>query len=661
MKKNFTHLISYCFALLLLSSGNVWGQSLIGTLENSSTGNGQNVNNAFGAGESSVVQNNSPNQVQAYGQDGSALGTWNNLSTTPPTIQLGDVKNIVIHSYNSSGVVYTSYWQQTKTFTYTRTWTTTISRVWGAHETTPGVYVWDSSPGSPTTIIWPSSPSEGYGGTGSPYEGNYTPGNGETSPPDYGIISGTLKGDGTKFSPYSSGTEVSSPGTGVSMCNNTDSVGTSTPYVAEKASSDNGANLVQLNTASLGTQPYVYDDATLTASASTLPPAVNGTLDPYVRPTTVAVNGEISLTNFLFEDIPWYYTTHRASYSTSRCYEIGLWSISAGTNYPPTNGYAMGSTVSWGGAPSSTPSSSSSTHVEYGDITYTHTYSITITAYDDRVAGWSIANDLGGHVNGAIQILNNADICLTGGITNNSNISKAFLAFPYQETFSLKVGEDFGIVDMVHVDGGDNIYYSDGNYPTSSTPNLLLYKSSVLGVKGNYDAVAKVHTSVEGAVPTPVGASSYTVTAPTTTAYSSPNEGVIEVGPGTTGQDKFFVYSGGTIRNFWSPCLSSFCDSIKFDSDNTPTFIFNTADSLKIYNRGNCCEASIYFADDDAVKNLTVGSGFGGGINHATAAGPLRIWANKGHILFNANATTPNLFHPQMGNDIDIIAQNSYI
>ena len=80
--------------LLTASSGGIaWGQAYIGTDMNAAN----NVNNEFGAGESSTINNG---QIIVP-------GTQRPISSPPAFIWLGSTsaKNIVINSYNSGGLL----------------------------------------------------------------------------------------------------------------------------------------------------------------------------------------------------------------------------------------------------------------------------------------------------------------------------------------------------------------------------------------------------------------------------------------------------------------------------------------------------------------------------------------------------------------------------
>ena len=174
----------------------------------------------------------------------------------------------------------------------------------------------------------------------------------------------------------------------------------------------------------------------------------------------------------------------------------------------------------------------------------------------------------------------------------------------------------------------DGTQYDDITFPTTTTPG------SILGIYGNYNTN---------------NADIYTNSTATETGNA---KGVIEVGPGTTGQQKFHISSGGIYKNFSSQCDPVPCMTITMNSSTTtPKFKIGSTDPLYILNTGNCCNAKINM-QGDGVTNLT------SAVSGATGTGDVVIQAHGGSVNLLSDA---NFNAASKDNNISILSDESFI
>ena len=170
--------------------------------------------------------------------------------------------------------------------------------------------------------------------------------------------------------------------------------------------------------------------------------------------------------------------------------------------------------------------------------------------------------------------------------------------------------------------------YNDITFPITTTPG------SILGIYGNYDTNnADIYTN-------------------STAAETGNAQGVIEVGPGTNGQEKFHISSGGIYKNFSSQCDPDPCMAITMNSSTTtPKFKIAGTDPLYILNTGNCCNAKINM-ENDGVTNLT------SAVSSASGVGDVVIQAHGGSVNLLSDA---NFNAASKDNNISILSDESFI
>jgi len=181
----------------------------------------------------------------------------------------------------------------------------------------------------------------------------------------------------------------------------------------------------------------------------------------------------------------------------------------------------------------------------------------------------------------------------------------------------------------------DYLTIYDGNqYNDITFPQLSAATGSILGIYGNYNTDnAAIYTN-------------------STNAETNNGKGVIEVGPGTTGQEKFHISSGGIYKNFSSQCDPVPCMAITMNSSTTtPKFKIAGTDPLYILNTGNCCNAKINM-ENDGVTNLT------SAVSGATGTGDVVIQAHGGSVNLLSDA---NFNAALKDNNISILSDESFI
>ena len=381
-----------------------------------------------------------------------------------------------------------------------------------------------------------------------------------------------------------------------------------------------------------------------------VPKTSGNSLVDYKRPTTIAISGNANLTDILIKDLRWYYRT----YTLSQQHEGETGCVT----------YVSNCTGSYG----------------------SYSRSANYHKHDHKWHGWTVGNHIGGtFLDAGVLILSGAKVCVDDDITDqtaapqssfNTASTEGVLIWPETGNFVLRA-RHLNKISMAHKDSPNNstdhdnpyfnntqftglsvqnssgnmyLYKSDGtSFPFLNTTNLPatghgytnipdLYTStqaSILGLRGNYHQDnAFVHT---------------------TGASDADKHGVIEVGSTTTGQQLFKVYSGGVIKNYsTTDCHAVTCAGVNFSSGNVPTFIFNGVEPLHILNDGDCCSASILFADQPAVGALE--TGLSGSTN-----------TNKGDLMIRAHANVTLAadanFAPVavQDNNISILSDKAYI
>lgn len=602
MGKIFTLLITVTALLLGGSGGKVWGQNYIG--------GDTNVNNDFGAGESATI---SGTQVTWPGGNHAIAA-----GTTKILVGSANSQNIVINTYNGNGLLhdYTNYWIGTATRTsnqYTSQST--------ACNNVPTPYTWNVASG----ITW-------------------------------GSMSSTT-------STYS-----------ICDTHSAKSTGTSDPYVTDQwGSTDDGVLLVQRAGST------VSDDGTWGSRGSA---PTNGTMTQYQRPTTVAIGGVTTLEDIIIRDIRWYFMTHSASQSVET-----LTGCSTGITSCSFTGYDPGS-------------------VGY-DTHWTASQTTSYAQHQHKSHNWGTAIVTGtDFLDGAIQILGGANVCVTGNVADgtmnagsvggSSQKGRTDAMFIWPKTgknFQLRVGGDFNEMPMNHDDnaGNTNLYYSAAGFPQTKATDMYLYPGSTSYTTTFTVVNTAASTGLYATTPSLTSESTQYVDIPlpysqtrsgvlgvngtysinnaivhTGTAAGSNNPGVIEIGGTTTaalaaaqGINRFYIYSGGTIKNFNSVCTPVACDVIRFSGANaaasgSPKFIFDGTAPLNILNDGNCCTAAIIFADAGAIGEITTN-----GVNSAIDVGDLLVRAH-GQVELGADANF-DVNTSGKHNNVSILSDSAYI
>ncbi len=617
MKKKFTLLIA-CSALLMLGSGTAWGQLLspdyIGTKGTTTQDYGtitfwqgpNNVNNEFGAGESAVI---SEDQVTSPGGDRPIIsGTL--PSDNPPTIWLGSSRsrNIVKNTFSAQEIRgYYYYWFNT------------------------------SDPGESGTYVSPDDIP--YGLNTKPVSIGNSDSDGDLLfPCDNYVYVSVSVGDElsrwTYYSPYTSNLTSNSSNYYSEMDDGVPLVEFHQPLINDKSSS----------------YPFGYAAPSEGASAD----GTSTNFTPYQRPTTVAIEGRNSFSEFKFEDINWWYrkfTATRVDVYRSDYDEDAK-------DCPWWNG-------------SSWTTASSYARADIGAHFYDFTWNESTHMADKSM------------LDGAIQLLPDADICISTDITDATtptpqsvstgslnNVTDAVLVFPKDgDKFELRVMRDFKSVNMLH-DGkdfpnqGENIYYTQSTFPTataiqnrSNNGNIYLYDNSVLGVKGKYSFVenAIIHTESTPANPS--------------------DRGMIEVGTGTVSSStvadgSFYIYSGSYLKNLTDRCVTEY-EQINFSATNAPLLLItNASDTIKIINDNSTgCDLLSSINFNDAASEAMLNNAFGlTSVNTAKTAfgisdltktpGPIEVHANSGSVNFNVPM---NLDASSMKNNLAVISDRSNI
>ena len=603
-------------ALLFGSSGGVaWGQAYIGT----SLNDANNVNNEFGAGESATISG-SPSRTGFITTPGNSRGI------NPTTIWLGSAtasgKNIVINSYNSNGSYQDFVYNGRKTINNQNSTGCSVSCGTASAASVPtnasGVTSWNE----------PTTPDRGCGTS-------------QTFSEIFGMQCRT----------------ISAGLNGISLsCG-----GTYTPYVRHTVANDDGVDLVQLK----GTT--TNDDGSYNSNIATDPKLSGVDLTQYKRPTTISIGGKNTFQEFLITDLRWWYRTFKlaATKRDGMNYNQDIdhcnWTDYNCMSCGPPPGYPCGC----------------NNHDQRSGVYVRQRYT-TMT--------WAETTRLGTtFLDAAIQIMAGADVCLRGGVKDSTaaagsigggtttGATDAMVIYPtLGNNFVLRMKGNYDRMQQKHDGSNTPLYYTAAAFPTTGDPDIFLagggtavdwrgYKTStdndyltiydgnqynditfpitttpgsILGIYGNYDTNnADIYTN-------------------STAAETGNAQGVIEVGPSTTGQEKFHISSGGIYKNFSSQCDPDPCMAITMNSSTTtPKFKIAGTDPLYILNTGNCCSAKINM-ENDGVTNLT------SAVNPALGAGDVVIQAHGGSVNLLSDA---NFNVTSKDNNISILSDESFI
>ena len=435
------------------------------------------------------------------------------------------------------------------------------------------------------------------------------------------------------------------------------------PYTSTQVSSvDDGVPLLQRNGAR-GTTPGNV--------VSTAPSETNTAgWTPYGRPTTVSVAGTNQFENIIITNLRWWYRTHT----------VGLWTTGPGIG----NWYSQ--TTTSGNVKPQIAGTYTNTNPT-GDGCGCHT---GIFWSSTAITGeWDMqTREATTFLDAAVLLVSGANVCVSGNVTDNTTgagsvggstttgVTDAMLVFPVTgNNYSLLIGGNYTNLQMIH-DAPANNRYTAAGFPQAGATDIYLNRgsganpshryaasasgasalrpnsdyyanvadatetttlSSIFGIFGNYNGIAKIHTADNAAAATPF----------------PNNPGVIEIGPATTGQDLFYIYSGGILKNFWSGCNAQNTWITVGVGGDSPTFIFDGTDPLYILNDGTSnTNSAIIFT---AAAATSLGNGYAG----ATSTGPLHIQARSyvdilGSINFSQTGTPYD-------NDVAILSDRAYI
>ena len=401
-------------ALLFGSSGGVaWGQTYIGTDLNAAA----NVNNEFGAGESAVITGGSITYPHGHPLNGS-----------PNTIWLGSSlsKNVVINSYNAGG-----YYQDWMYRGVAQSSQTATSGCPGSSY--PGYHT------PPADNAMTYTYTHLVGGSGTP------PGSGITHAAiTYGSCSVSdvprTLWDGGHFSPYVR--HILYP------------------------NQDNGVDLIQFAGAT------VNDDVSYT-TAQGVPAKTQGNgLNPYVRPTMVAIGGKNTFQEFYIEDLKWWYRTFNVGYMAG---------------FPDDTHYYSNVCYSRTNSPCSYSCPSPPPTTCWGTEYFSHTVKSAIHHKLRRV-GWNqVTHESTTFLDAAIQIMAGANICLRAGVKDatsspgsmggggTTNATDAMVIYPtLGNNFVLRMKGNYDRMQQKHAGNTTELYYEAANFPIAGDNDIFL-------------------------------------------------------------------------------------------------------------------------------------------------------------------------------------------
>ena len=574
-----------------------------------------NVNNEFGAGESSTINSGSISSPALNGTP----------HTPPNAIQLGSdySNNIVINSYNGGGFVAgwatlrargvtdfaNQFFDGSLTYRGAR-WGTAPLQATHCHMS------WNSLPYTVGTQ-WPLDVIAGGAG------GSFT------------LVTSTGQED--YLQEYSATSQVwnahYSTTDRISLSVHT--YGKVLPYTATRlgttvTATDDGIPLIQLSGDSIVSEASWNSYGSIAAPSSGGSPA----LQEYKRPTTIAIGGSTGnqFAQIRFRPIAWSYRTHDA-------------------------GRTVGKVINPLSPPDKNWPCCHMDYVWYGNTTISYT---------------NIAVKPGGtNVDAAVQLLGGARVCVEGDVEDaTGNIGEsasqdpatayahtnAVIVLPDTVRFTLRTKGNFK-ANMIHSkDSVDtrNAFYSAADFPqVNTTPgqeNIWLWGSNtsdkqnfgralhefqrvtvpfhnkgdrtptttvkpyqettnaLFGVYGDYQyagLMAEVHTD-------------------TSAAYNTSGKGIIEVGPTTDGKKHFHIYGQGMLKNYQDCNGPSDNFAMEFgekkgttNHGGTPSLKINTQDTLYIINFGNngsngcVADLQFYTTSVDSIHEAFKGNGYG--------------------------------------------------
>ena len=297
-------------------------------------------------------------------------------------------------------------------------------------------------------------------------------------------------------------------------------------------------------------------------------------------------------------------------------------------------------------------------------------------------------------VDGAIVLQPNAWVCVESdvkdattdrgsahdGTANPNDKTDAIMVFPDVSSggrFTLRVKGDIDSMNMAQRNTATsvpaaNLFFKQGTFPTPAADILLTkdaadahpFNTPLLGQFKNNNPSAFITHHPIAAPPAHAEASIFGVYGSyyheatnnakihTDTAslsgYKDNIPGVIELGPSGAGRDYLYVHSGGIVKNFES-CTPLANFALNFGGGfGTPNFDINSDSTLYIMNYGNDngdgCAAHIrfHYSGNDTVQNA---------INGASGKGPLRIQA-----LSNVEFLTDETWTPAKKNNMLILS-----
>ena len=574
-----------------------------------------NVNNEFGAGESSTINSGSISSPAPNGTP----------HTPPNAIQLGSdySNNIVINSYNGGGFVAgwatlrargvtdfaNQFFDGSLTYRGAR-WGTAPLQATHCHMS------WGTLPYTVGTQ-WPLDVIAGGAG------GSFT------------LVTSTGQED--YLQEYSATSQVwnahYSTTDRISLSVHT--YGKVLPYTATRlgttvTATDDGVPLIQFSGDSIVSEASWNSYGSIAAPSSGGAPA----LQEYKRPTTIAIGGSTGnqFAQIRFRPIAWSYRTHDA-------------------------GKNVGKLINPLGPPDKNWPCCHMDHVWYGNTTISYT---------------NIAVKPGGtNVDAAVQLLGGARVCVTGDVEDaTGNIGEsasqdpsptyahtnAVIVLPDTVRFTLRTKGNFK-ANMIHSkDSVDtrNALYSAADFPqVNTTPgqeNIWLWGSNtsdkqtfgrvlhefqpvtvpfhnkgdrtptttvkpylettnaLFGVYGDYQyagLMAEVHTD-------------------TSAVYNTSGKGIIEVGPTTDGKKHFHIYGQGMLKNYQDCNGPALNFPMHFgekkgttNHGGTPSLAINTQDTLYIINFGNnganpcAADLQFYTTSVDSIHEAFKGTGYG--------------------------------------------------
>ena len=686
-------------ALLFGSSGGVaWGQTEIGNPGNNvgvTTTDGTNgtnaVNNVFGAGESALIS--------------AGLITFPRssvpINTSPQPLIVGEISgspsNIVVNSYNGDGQI--------------QGWVVEFIYTWRNGDSKCGSY-----PNQPAISgSWsPVNPNNSDAGTdiGSALRAT-------SSPPGWGVNtlsynhnqSHSISSNLTKVHETGSTSATVNDGSALKWNHSFGSWWRFSPYatnVSGLTAQDDNVHLVQTNGSAIHSlASYGLRDNPKTPG--------NG-LELYRRPTTVGVSGANQFENLFVYDLPWYYRTYavttytKSDVSESASYDHITRSSSHNCG-PLSNQYTYyrqhgGVTVLHRTFDVTWNNVSGPIRAMNGSDPLRLDAAIAILSGADVCVEKDIEDKSTNPQSNTGYSGTTVTDASAGGFTETD----ALLVLPKNgNNFRLKVGRDFKEMNMYQDNlSGNPPYYTATSYPKNtaiqnstvgtpaSTPSglsggsIFLYKNTQTN-PAIFDVVDLTNLYAANLSETPQDTRYSDIQLPysqtrsgvfgvyksysnsnarihTGDAAGMNNPGVIEIGPATVGDaatkgwNRFFIYSGGTIKNFRSGCYQSDCANIMFAGANaassgSPKFVFDNTASLNILNDGNCCSAAIIFADAGAVGEVTGQSISDGGVKNASGTGDLLI---RAHANVNLDADA-DFDASTKNNNISILSDGAYI